>query len=219
VRGRAHGRLDRAMEGNDRGSRPEDRETASALYRSPAPGLSADLAAQVAPTGPRDRRARVRAPHVQIPGVPELQPSRHAVGEVDACGARRLPYRQGPGGAPDAGGRRTEVAASDLPRSRGFLGRALAHRTDRGRTRSIPLHGGPVLAECGKEPICQRGDLPVHVNEEICRFKALGRADNIIPLIVAGEPGDPPQECCARLDPPPASSSKDTASLEVAAPA
>jgi len=34
-----------------------------------------------------------------------------------------------------------------------------------------------------------------YVNEEIRRFKALGRGDRVIPLIVAGEPGDPAQEC------------------------
>src|SRR5262249_23768256 len=34
-----------------------------------------------------------------------------------------------------------------------------------------------------------------YVNEEIRRFKALGHSDRIIPLIVAGEPGDPEQEC------------------------
>jgi tetratricopeptide (TPR) repeat protein len=34
-----------------------------------------------------------------------------------------------------------------------------------------------------------------YVNEEIRRFKALGRDDRIIPLIVDGEPGDPAREC------------------------
>jgi tetratricopeptide (TPR) repeat protein len=34
-----------------------------------------------------------------------------------------------------------------------------------------------------------------YVNEEIRRFKALGRADRVIPLIVDGEPGDPEREC------------------------
>ncbi len=34
-----------------------------------------------------------------------------------------------------------------------------------------------------------------YVNEEIRRFKALGRADRVIPVIVAGEPGDPDEEC------------------------
>jgi len=34
-----------------------------------------------------------------------------------------------------------------------------------------------------------------YVNEEIRRFKALGRTERIIPVIVAGEPGDPTREC------------------------
>jgi hypothetical protein len=34
-----------------------------------------------------------------------------------------------------------------------------------------------------------------YVNEEIRRFKALGRAHNIIPVIVDGEPHDPAREC------------------------
>ena len=34
-----------------------------------------------------------------------------------------------------------------------------------------------------------------YVNEEIRRFKALGRADNVIPVIVDGEPGDAAREC------------------------
>lgn len=34
-----------------------------------------------------------------------------------------------------------------------------------------------------------------YVNEEIRRFKALGRGECIIPLIVDGEPGDPAREC------------------------
>jgi len=34
-----------------------------------------------------------------------------------------------------------------------------------------------------------------YVNEEIRRFKALGRGDRVIPLIIAGEPGDPNEEC------------------------
>lgn len=34
-----------------------------------------------------------------------------------------------------------------------------------------------------------------YVNEEIRRFKALGRAARVIPLIINGEPGDPQREC------------------------
>src|SRR5262245_12337014 len=34
-----------------------------------------------------------------------------------------------------------------------------------------------------------------YVNEEIRRFKVLGRAERIIPVIVDGEPGDPAREC------------------------
>jgi hypothetical protein len=34
-----------------------------------------------------------------------------------------------------------------------------------------------------------------YVNEEIRRFKALGRTQNIIPVIVDGEPHDPKKEC------------------------
>ena len=34
-----------------------------------------------------------------------------------------------------------------------------------------------------------------YVNEEIRRFKAMGRADRVIPVIIAGEPGDPDAEC------------------------
>ena len=35
----------------------------------------------------------------------------------------------------------------------------------------------------------------VYVNEEIRRFKAMGRADRVIPVIIDGEPGDPEREC------------------------
>jgi hypothetical protein len=34
-----------------------------------------------------------------------------------------------------------------------------------------------------------------YVNEEIRRFKVLGRAERVIPVIVDGEPGDPEREC------------------------
>ena len=34
-----------------------------------------------------------------------------------------------------------------------------------------------------------------YVNEEIRRFKALGRVDTVLPIIVDGEPGDPEREC------------------------
>ncbi|MFZ0210680.1 MAG: toll/interleukin-1 receptor domain-containing protein [Roseiarcus sp.] len=34
-----------------------------------------------------------------------------------------------------------------------------------------------------------------YVDEEIRRFKALGRAARVIPVIVDGEPGDPQREC------------------------
>ena len=47
VCGRAHGRLDRTMERNDRGSAPEDRAPASALYRRHSARLRADFAAEV----------------------------------------------------------------------------------------------------------------------------------------------------------------------------
>ena len=47
VRGRPHGRLDRAVEGDDRGSEPEDRPPAPALHRRDAARLQADLAAEV----------------------------------------------------------------------------------------------------------------------------------------------------------------------------
>ncbi len=35
----------------------------------------------------------------------------------------------------------------------------------------------------------------VYVNEEVRQFKALGRSDRVIPVIVAGEPGSAEQEC------------------------
>ena len=47
VRARAHGRLDRAVEGNDRGPEPEDRPPAPALHRRHAARLHADFAAEV----------------------------------------------------------------------------------------------------------------------------------------------------------------------------
>ena len=47
VRGRPHRRLDRAVEGDDRGSGPEDRPPAPALYRRDAARLSADLTKEV----------------------------------------------------------------------------------------------------------------------------------------------------------------------------
>src|ERR1700730_2062764 len=34
-----------------------------------------------------------------------------------------------------------------------------------------------------------------YVNEEIRRFRAMGRAERVIPVIVDGEPGDPAREC------------------------
>ena len=48
---RAHGRLDRAVEGNDRGPAPENRPAAPALYRLAAPRLSADLTAELSDRG------------------------------------------------------------------------------------------------------------------------------------------------------------------------
>ena len=51
VRGRAHGRLDRAVEGNDRGPEAEDRPPAPALHRRDAARLRADLAAEVVASG------------------------------------------------------------------------------------------------------------------------------------------------------------------------
>src|SRR5262249_23252000 len=47
VRACAHRRLDRAVEGNDRGSAPEARASAPALYRLAATRLSADFATEV----------------------------------------------------------------------------------------------------------------------------------------------------------------------------
>ena len=47
VRGRAHGRLDRAVEGDDRGPAPEARAPPPALYRRAAARISADLAAAI----------------------------------------------------------------------------------------------------------------------------------------------------------------------------
>jgi hypothetical protein len=38
-----------------------------------------------------------------------------------------------------------------------------------------------------------------YVNEEVRRFKILGRAERVIPVIVDGEPGDPARECPARV--------------------
>jgi hypothetical protein len=44
--------------------------------------------------------------------------------------------------------------------------------------------------------ICSpRATQSLYVNEEIRRFKSLGRAANVIPVIVEGEPGDPRREC------------------------
>ena len=48
VRGRAHRRLDRAVEGDDRGPEPEDRPPAPALHRRDAARVSADFAKEVA---------------------------------------------------------------------------------------------------------------------------------------------------------------------------
>ena len=47
VRGRPHSRLDRAVEGNDRGSAPENRPAAPALHGRDAQGLRADLTAEI----------------------------------------------------------------------------------------------------------------------------------------------------------------------------
>ena len=47
---RAHRRLDRAVEGNDRGPAPENRPAAPALYRLAAPRVPADLEKEVAST-------------------------------------------------------------------------------------------------------------------------------------------------------------------------
>lgn len=35
----------------------------------------------------------------------------------------------------------------------------------------------------------------VNVNEEIRRFKLMGRTEQILPIIIDGEPGDPKREC------------------------
>ncbi len=57
VCGRAHRRLDRAVEGNDRGSAPETRPPAPALHRLAAARLPADLAAEVEASLSRRRTA------------------------------------------------------------------------------------------------------------------------------------------------------------------
>ena len=44
-----------------------------------------------------------------------------------------------------------------------------------------------MLARCRQERLCQRGDPPLQ--------GALGRGDQVIPLIIAGEPSDPEQKC------------------------
>ena len=49
-----------------------------------------------------------------------------------------------------------------------------------------------MLAPCTGSPDASRSH---YVNEEIKRFKTLGRADFIIPLIIGGEPGDAEKEC------------------------
>ena len=59
VRGRAHRRLDRPVEGNDRGSGSEDRPPAPALYRRGAARLSADLAPEVAARSAHARAAGI----------------------------------------------------------------------------------------------------------------------------------------------------------------
>jgi hypothetical protein len=44
--------------------------------------------------------------------------------------------------------------------------------------------------------ICSsRAPQSAYVDDEIRRFKAPGRSDRIIPVIVDGEPGDPAREC------------------------
>ena len=61
VRPRPHRRLDRAVEGNDRGPEPEDRPSASALYRRAAARLCEDglaLILRIRNTAPRPRLAR-----------------------------------------------------------------------------------------------------------------------------------------------------------------
>ena len=46
-----------------------------------------------------------------------------------------------------------------------------------------------------------------YVNEEVRRFKAMGRAERVIPVIVDGEPGDPARECFPRAHRPEAMAS------------
>lgn len=65
--------------------------------------------------------------------------------------------------------------------------------------------GGSTLADATARALEESDNLIVlctpdaarsaYVNDEIRRFKALGRGDRIIPVIVDGEPGDPEQEC------------------------
>lgn len=43
--------------------------------------------------------------------------------------------------------------------------------------------------------ICSPAAASHYVNEEVRKFKALGRGDRIIPVIVDGAPGDPEREC------------------------
>src|SRR5262249_56679775 len=95
VRGCPHRRLDFSVEGNDRGSAPEDRAPATALYRCDAARLRADLAPEVAarinrcrpppgdhhgrhdiyPAGPAPRAAASTTPAAPRPGTP--RPSSH----------------------------------------------------------------------------------------------------------------------------------------------
>ncbi len=65
--------------------------------------------------------------------------------------------------------------------------------------------GGGILTDAMREALSESTFLIVlcspdaaqsdYVNEEIRLFKAMGRADRIIPVIIAGEPGNPSTEC------------------------
>lgn len=101
----------------------------------------------------------------------------------------------------------------DLERWR--AGRAIAGRQTRRGTVPRDLRpifrdrddfaGGSTLADATGRALEESDNLIVlctpdaarsaYVNDEIRRFKALGRGDRIIPVIVDGEPGDPEREC------------------------
>ena len=122
----------------------------------------------------------------QVPRILELQPPRQSMGRVAASCIEIPRYRQGPRGPQDAAGPVPKTLRPIFRDREDFsAGHSLTEQTLAALEASQFL-----IVVCS--PNAARSQ---YVNEEIRRFKAMGRADRVLPVIVDGEPGDAEREC------------------------